>query len=46
MSKTLIVIMSILSIRGILGIVQDCNYWYDREFNLEGLKGWLKEFKR
>lgn len=45
-SKLFVFIITILSIRGILGVIQDCNYFFKKPFNIETIKGWLQTFKR
>lgn len=39
-------LMIILVLRGILGIYQDCNFWWRKEFNIINLKSWFDTFKR
>lgn len=39
-------LITILCVRGIAGIVQDCNYFFGKPFNKETFLGWLKTFKR
>lgn len=46
MTRVGFLILGILAIRGIAGIVQDCNYFYGKEFNKETFEGWLDTFKR
>lgn len=40
------VIITILCLRGILGIYQDRNYFFNKPFNKETIKGWFQSFKR
>lgn len=47
MTKALIIIMTIFSIRGVLGFIQDANYFYDKEFSFDLLCDWWGNiFKR
>lgn len=46
MTKTLIIILIILSIRGIAGIVQDFNFFYNKNFSWQLFKEWIGTFKR
>lgn len=36
----------ILILRGALGIYQDCNYWWHKDFNATNIKNWLQGFRR
>lgn len=40
------VLFLVLALRGILGIYQDCNYWWHKDFNVTNIKSWLQGFKR
>lgn len=40
------VVLTILGIRGVLGFVQDANFWYGKPINKESFKEWFKTFKR
>ncbi len=47
MTTTLIVVMSILSVFGVLFIIQTCNFFYDKDITWELIKEyWHKVTKR